>query len=192
MPFPVPRLLVSTLLLAGATACGGAVATPAAEVQAAMEKLAGARSYQATITHDGPAKATTTAYYVAPDRFRREMPGMTQVVIGDTLHVTERGASKQLPVPEGMLARWRDPANVRQQPATLEVESIGSEAVDGEPATKYRVERSQPQPARSLVWIGADGRPLQMQVAGMSQGRPVTTTIRYSRFDDPGIRIDAP
>jgi outer membrane lipoprotein-sorting protein len=192
MSFPYPRLLVSTLLVAGATACGGAVATPAAEVQAAMEKLANARSYQATMAHDGPAKGTATGYYVAPDRFRLELPATTQVVIGDTLHVTTRGQTRQLPVPAGLLEKWRDPANVRQQPATVEVQSLGREAVDGQPATKYVVERGEPQPAKSLVWVGEDGRPLQMQVTGTSQGRVVTTTIRYSRYDDPEIRVEAP
>ncbi len=192
MPFPYPRLLVSTFLLASVAACGGAVATPAAEVQAAMDKFAGARSYQATMTHDGPARATNTGYYVAPDRFRLEQQGTTQVAIGDTLHVTVRGETKQLPAPPELLAKWRDPANLRQQPATLEVESLGAEAVDGKPATKYLVEHGEPRPARSLVWVGADGWPLQLQVSGMSNGQSITTTIRYSRYDDPDIRIDAP
>ena len=192
MSFATPRLFVSALLLAGATACGGAVATPASEVQAAMEKFSSARSYQATLNHDGPAKGSSTGYYVAPDRFRMEMKGMTQVVIGDTLHATTRGQTRQMPVPEGMLEKWRDPANLRRQAATMQVESLGSEAVDGQAATKYMIEHASPQPSKSLLWVGEDGRPLQLQVSGMSQGRAVNTTIRYSRYDDPEIRIEAP
>jgi hypothetical protein len=42
------------------------------------------------------------------------------------------------------------------------------------------------------MWIGNDDLPLQIRVSGSAQGRTTTTTIRYSRFDDPTLRIDPP
>ena len=37
------------------------------------------------------------------------------------------------------------------------------------------------------MWVGSDGYPLQIRVDSNVQGKPVTTTIRYSRFNDPTI-----
>jgi hypothetical protein len=73
----------------------------------------------------------------------------------------------------------------------MTVQALGADTVDGQPARKYRVSNSQPRPSESTLWIGADGYPLQIQVNGKALGKATTTTIRYSRFNDPTIRIDA-
>ena len=42
------------------------------------------------------------------------------------------------------------------------------------------------------MWVGGDGYPLQIRVTGNLNGQASTTTIRYSRINDPTIRIDPP
>jgi hypothetical protein len=42
------------------------------------------------------------------------------------------------------------------------------------------------------MWIGGNGYPVQFRVDGKAQGQATTTTIRYSRFNDPKIRVSAP
>jgi len=42
------------------------------------------------------------------------------------------------------------------------------------------------------MWINDDGLPAQIQVASPFKGRTMTSTTRYSRFNDPTIRVDAP
>lgn len=50
---------------------------------------------------------------------------------------------------------------------------------------------AEPEASEFTYWIGSDDLPLQLRHSGESQGKPYTMTIRYSRFNDPTIRIDA-
>ena len=43
-----------------------------------------------------------------------------------------------------------------------------------------------------VLWVGADGYPVRILVEGAQGARGGNTTIRYSRFNDPTIRIEAP
>ena len=89
----------------------------------------------------------------------------------------------------------------------MSVESLGNDSVDGQPAKKYLVRHTEPKPSgpqssetqssqpqsnEFTFWIGGDGLPLQLVSQGESQGKPYSMTLRYSRYDDPGIVIDAP
>lgn len=168
---------------------------PREEVIAAMRKLMDARSYRAQMRHSGGPRGamTNTVDFVAPDRFRMEMAGIgTQYVIGDTMTMTMQGRTVQVPMPEGTITQWRDPGNFRGAEASMTAEALGSDAVDGIQARKYLVHHTAPKPADITLWIGADGLPLQMQVSGDASGQAVTTTVRYSRINDPGIAIEAP
>ena len=69
---------------------------------------------------------------------------------------------------------------------------LGSDTVDGQAARKFLVRNSQPRPSESTIWVGADGYPLRIDVKGDAGGGTTSTTIRYSRFNDPSIRIDPP
>ena len=40
--------------------------------------------------------------------------------------------------------------------------------------------------------IGGNGYPLQIRVDSTAGGTPASTTIRYSRFNDPTLRIGVP
>jgi hypothetical protein len=105
-------------------------------------------------------------------------------------------------LPEGTLTQWRDPLRIKEHKAGMSVESLGNDTVDGQPAKKYLVRHAEPDPSQSRsdqsqsnelsFWIGGDGLPLQLVSRGESQGKPYSMTLRYSRYDDPGIVIDAP
>lgn len=184
----VLRAAMLPLLLASA----GTLAGPKDEVKAAIDKFVAARSYHVTMTHSGAQAMTTEADFVAPDRFRMTMPMGTQYIIGDTMYMTVQGRSMQVPMGKGTMTQWRDPANLAKHEATMTVKALGSEAVGGKPAAKYKVSNTQPQPSTSTMWVGSDGYPLQIRVDSNAQGKPVTTTIRYSRFNDPTIKVEPP
>jgi hypothetical protein len=121
------------------------------------------------------------------------MPGMgTQTIIGDTMYMSADGRSMKVPLPAGTLTQWRDPAKFDENAATMTVESQGRDNVDGTPARKYLVHNTRPQPSDVTMWIGDDDLPLQIRISGSAQGHATTTTIRYSRFDDPSLKIDPP
>lgn len=169
--------------------------SPRDEVIAAMRKFMGLRSYHAEMHFSGGPRGemTNKVDFVAPDRFRMEMAGLgTQYVIGDTMYMTMQGRSMQVPMPEGTVTQWRDPGNFREAETGMTAEALGSEDVDGVAARKYVAHHTTPRPADVTLWIGPDDLPLKMQVEGESEGRPVTTTVRYSRFNDPSIRIEPP
>lgn len=180
-------MLTAGLLLLAAAAHAGAKD----EIKAAIGKFTTARSYHVTMTHSG-RQGSTEADFVAPDRIRMQMPMGTQLIIGDTMYVQVDGRTMKLPIPKGTLTQWRDPAYIREHAATMSVKPLGVEMVGGKPAKKYLVSNTKPQPGTSTMWIGGNGYPLQIRVDSKVQGKSVSTTIRYSRFNDPTIRIAAP
>ena len=163
------------------------------ELMASVDKFTALKSYHATMRMSGGAQGeiTNEVDFVAPDRFRMQMPTGTQVIIGDTMYMSMQGRTMQVPMPAGTLAQWRDPANMRKAEAGMTVEAQGSEAIDGEPARKYLVHHTQPEPVDVTMWIGDAGYPLQIRVVGKSD-KPFTSTTRYSRINDATIRIEPP
>lgn len=182
-----PSAIAAVLLVAACTAQAGA----REDVEAATRKFLAARSYHVEMRHAGATPMVTTLDFVAPDRYRLTTPQGTQVIIGDTMHMAMGGRTMKLPLPKGTLAQWRDPAQTEKHRATLRVEDLGVDAIDGKPARKYRMVNSEP-PTESLMWVGADGYPRRIQATTQAGGRKATTTLAYSRFNDPTIRIDAP
>jgi len=176
------------LLLASVTAWAGA----REDIQASMNKVLAARSYHATMDLAGSHPMRNEIDFVAPDRYRMTLPMGTQTIIGDTMIMNINGMQMKVPMPKGTLTRWRDPANMDKNMATMSVQALGADVVDGQPAKKYRVTNTQPQPSESTLWIGANGYPLQIQVNGKAMGKSTTTTIHYSRFNDPTLRVEAP
>jgi hypothetical protein len=181
--------------VADAMAAISPVATPKEAIRKSMQRFMDARSYHATMQLDGGPRGAMTneVDFVAPDRFRMAMPGMgTQTIIGDTMYMSADGRSMKVPLPAGTLTQWRDPAKLDENAATMTVESQGRDSIDGTPARKYLVHNTRPQPSDVTMWIGNDDLPLQIRVSGSAQGHATTTTIRYSRFDDPSLKIDPP
>jgi len=178
------------------------LAAPMEAVKASMDTFLDARSFHATMVMEGAKGMTTEMDFVAPDRYRLQMPVGTQVIIGDTMHMQVDGRTMKVPLPAGTISQWRDPLKIQENKDSLSVESQGSDTIDGKPATKYLVRNmlpagstsapDQPGVTEFTYWVGDDDLPLQLQHSGESQGKPYTMTIRYTRFNDPGIVIDAP
>lgn len=169
------------------------LSSPKEELMASVDKFTALKSYHATMRMSGgpQGEITNEVDFVAPDRFRMKMPMGTQVIIGDTMYMSMQGRTMKVPMPAGTLTQWRDPANMRKYEASMAVEAQGSEAIDGEPARKYLVHHTQPEPLDVTMWIGDAGYPLQIRVEGKAD-KPFTSTTRYSRINDATIRIDPP
>jgi len=207
---PAP-FLAACLLACALAACGPQAPAPAAspaaaapvapapdpraEIGAALDRLQAARSFHATMRIEGGAQGLVLneVDYVAPDRFRIRMADVgTQTIVGDAMYLSMGGRTSRVPMPAGTLERWRDPARIAGNEATMTVQALGEDRIGTEPARKYLVHHAQPQPVDVLLWIGGNGLPAQLQVSSTMQGHPVSTTIRYTRFDDPAIRIEPP
>lgn len=188
MPASTARSAVCLLLFA----CVPAWAGGKDDIRAAMARMAAARSYHATMQVSGSHPVTNTIDFAAPDRFRMTLPMGTQTIIGDAMIMNINGMHMKVPLPKGTLTKWRDPANMENNLAGMTVEALGTDAVDGQPAKKYRVTVTQPQPGESILWIGGNGYPLQIQTHGQGRSASDTVTMHYSRFNDPTIRIDVP
>ena len=163
------------------------------EMMTAGKRMLAASSYHARIvTSNGAQDFAMEVDFVAPDRYRMVMPMGTQVIVGDTMHMTMQGRSMQMKVPPGTTDPWRDPNKLEQYAATMQVESLGDDVVDGKGATKYRTTYTDPAQKPVTTWIGDDGYPLRIEADGELQGAPSKTVITYSRFNDPSIRIEVP
>ena len=176
------RISAACLLLASVDA----MADASADIRAAMQQMLAARSYHATMHTEGAHPMTAEMDFVAPDRYRMTLPMGTQTIIGNHMTMNVGGRKMSLPLPSNVLAKWRDPANLDRNMAAMSAQALGADMLDGHPAKKYRITSTQPQASQSTLWIGASGYPLQIHVEGKNQA-----TIRYSRFNDPSLRIDA-
>ena len=185
----IARLTVSTSLL---LLIGSAHAGAKDDIKAAIGKFASARSYHVTMTHGGKQATSTEVDFVAPDRLRMKMPMGTQIIIGDTMYMDMQGRTMKVPMPKGTLTQWRDPANIAKYETTITVKALGADMLNGKLTKKYLVSNTQPEPNTSTMWVGGDGYPLQIKVDSKVQGQPVSTMIRYSRFNDPTIRVAPP
>lgn len=163
-----------------------------AEVKASMDKFLAARSFHAVMTVEGSAPMQNEMDFVAPDRYRMTMPVGTQIIIGDTMYMDMHGQRTRVPIPEGTISNWRDPLKIEQNRTGLDVEFLGEENLGEQRARKYRVRHSKPEPGEFLYWVDREGLPLQLRTSGEANAGPYTMTLQYSRFDDPGIVIDAP
>lgn len=173
------------------------LSSPADAVKASMDRFLKARSFHAVMDMQGAQPMAIEMDFVAPDRYRMKMPTGTQVIIGDTMHMQVEGRTMKMPLPKGTLTQWRDPLKIAEHKAGMSVESLGSDTIDGKSANKYLVKHTEPKPSEPqssefTFWIGGDGLPLQLVSQGEAQGKPYSMTLRYSRFDDPTIVIDAP
>lgn len=163
-----------------------------AQVKAMTGTFLAAKSFHATMTHsDGTQTMTNEVDFVAPDRYRMVMPMGTQYIIGDTMIMDVNGRSMKMPLPKGTL-NFRDMSRYSEHEATMTAEALGTEMLDGVSTRKYLIRNTQPEPSESTMWVDADGYPQQIQVASTVQGKAYTTTIRYSRFNDPGIKVEPP
>jgi hypothetical protein len=181
--------------MADAAAIAPAVPDPRGEVKAALAKFRDVRSWHATMRMEGSAQGVVLneVDFVAPDRYRIRMPTVgSQTIIGDTMYLTMHGRTSKVPMPPGTLTQWRDPARMAGNEADMTVLAQGTDHVGTTPTRKYLVHHAKPHPVDVTLWLGEDDLPVQLQVSSSMQGSPVSTTVRYSHYNDPSIRIDTP
>jgi hypothetical protein len=163
------------------------------EIGEAMDRFLAVKSYHATMdASTGKGAMTIEMDFVAPDRYRMQTPMGTQYVIGDTMYMTAQGRTMKVPLPKGRITGYRDPASFQENKASMTVEALGSDSVDGQAAKKYLLHSTQPRPGESMLWVDGAGYPLKIEVTGDAGGTATRTTIRYSRFNDPAIRVEPP
>jgi len=191
-PAPAPAPAQAPVAAAPAPSAPLVPATSARdEVVAAMRKFWGLHAYHAAMhVEGGPRGPIDNAVdFVAPDRYRMQATGRgSQVIIGDTMYLEINGRAMQVPLPEGTITQWRDPAKLADAETEMDVEAQGADGVDGQVAKKYLVRVAKPKPTEITIWIGGEGLPLQIA----SHNPLGEATIRYSRFDDPSIVIEPP
>lgn len=164
-------------------------ADPREEVNAAVDKLLTARSYQAAlVSADG--RVQQRLEFEAPGRYRIRSGGEDLVVIGDVLHRRRDGVTVQAPLPQDVLTRWRDPARLAERVEQMDVAVVGDEVVAGVPARKYRIDARPPAVDGLVLWIGVDGYPVQILARGTADAP--ATLVRYARFNDPAIKVQPP
>lgn len=166
--------------------------TPREALEASMDRFLAARSFHASMDMQSTQPMQVEMDFVAPDRYRMQMPQATQVVIGDTMYVQAQGKTLKMPLPAGTLGTWRDPLKLQEGKEAMQVTALGSERIDGQPARKFQLRHGAPDNSEVTYWIGADDLPLQLVHAGRDESGAYTMTIRYSRFDDPSISIQPP
>jgi hypothetical protein len=174
---------------------GSPLASPKDAIKSSMDKFLALRSYHASMEFSGGpggAKGHHDIDFVAPDRYRMVMPMGTQFIIGDTMYMHVQNRTMKVPMPKGTLSQWRDPARLAEAEEGMTVQAQGSDMLDGMATTKYLVHHEKPKPTDVTMWINGDDLPVQIQVNSVLNGKAVTSTTRYSRFDDPTIKIDPP
>ncbi len=195
-PGPAPRIpRLSALLLFAALSLSAlaAWAGPKEDMKALSVKFLALRSYQATMTHNDPRVPTTTLEYLAPNRYRMQTQVGTQYVIGDTMYMTIDGRTMRIPMPKGTMTQWRQTDRAFREVDNAQIEALGNETLDGKPMKKYRmIQTVDGSRTETLLWVGANGLPAKMQTTGTAGHKTYTTTIVYSRFNDPTIRIEPP
>ena len=163
------------------------------EMSKAMDAFLTVTSFHADMTTStSKGDMTMDMDFAAPDRFRMKTPMGTQYVIGDTMYMTMNGRTMKMALPKGQITNYRDPAQLEANKATMTVEALGSETIDGQRARKFLIRNTQPRPSESTIWISGEGYPLKMEIDGSEGSQSVRMTVRYSRFNDPSIRIDPP
>ncbi|MFK3647415.1 hypothetical protein ACI2IY_03125 [Lysobacter enzymogenes] len=188
----ISATLTPAVLLLGLTASSLACAGPKEEVVAAVDKFLAAKSYHASMSM-GPGPATETDF-VAPDRMRVKLGTMgDQIIIGNTMYMTLQGKTRQQPVTGGGVAATRSREKVLGNLQTLKVAALGDETLAGVATKKYKVENSQPNKTSSTFWVAAaTGYPVQAVNVAEVGGKSYTSTLKYSRYNDPSIKIEAP
>jgi hypothetical protein len=92
--------------------------------------------------------------------------------------------------PPGLLEQWRNPLPADALPADLQAEDLAASRWTGS-TRHYRLRGAQPG-ERLEYWVDAQGLPRQIVRSGSSNGRSFQLRLRYSRFNDPALRVDLP
>jgi hypothetical protein len=186
--------LRSVLIVLCLAAPGAARADARAQLHAAFVKFLAQSSFEARTHADVGGRAIDSAVeFQAPDRYRVTAGGRPpSVIIGNTMYLALNGRTMQVPMPAGTVAQFRDPEVLARVERSATVEDLGADVVAGVPAHKFRYRTTAPTASDCLVWVGvASGLPIQLK-ATSSGKTAVVSTVTYTRYGDPTIRIAAP
>ena len=188
-----------TRILAGlalALTCSLATASPKDELHAAFGKFLKVHSFRAEATDVKKGERVSSVEFVAPDRYRMTPAnGTASLIIGDTMYMDMDGKLTPIPVPgvSKMVAQYRNEDFLREIEGGMNVEALPDGSVDGEAAKVYAYTLTKPMKSDAKCWVSQKtGMPMQIESTGSFMGHSSTTRVRYSGFDDPSIRIDAP
>ena len=182
--------------LLGLAVAGPVLSAPKDDLHAAFVKFLAQTSFKGNVDASMMGhKMHSTVEFQAPDRYRVAADGRPpSVIIGSQMYLNIGGRSMKMAMPAGMsVAQYRDASILAQLEHGITVEDQGMDSVGGAPAHKYRYTVAQPHPSTSTIWVGAStGLPVQLQTARPIGGKSVDTTISYSNYSDPAIKIAAP
>lgn len=173
-----------------------APAAPAVSIKDALAGMVGkfkqVQSYHAVMEMSGGQNGMHTEMdFVAPDRYRMKMgTGVEVIRIGKDAYMSMGGKTVKSNVPAPQEEQWQEVFEKNMQ--AMEVVEQGADNVDGVSARKVLVKQTTPQPVETTLWINHDDLPVKMVSNLTVQGKPMTTTITYSRYNDPTIQIDPP
>jgi hypothetical protein len=129
---------------------------------------------------------TVVVEYSAPDRWREQPnPDSTEVIIGNDIYMIRKGKSTKLPFGGDMIRKTIQNAGFSvKDDVRATAKDLGMQTLDGHlvHAYSYTV-RDTP----ATIYVGPGMLPIQTVV----QDKKGTTTIKYSKFNEP-ITIEAP
>ncbi len=191
-----PRLMSPRSLTACAIAfsliSAAAWAGPKEDLQLLSRKFLTLHSYHVSMQSSDGRMPKIETDFVAPNRYRMQMPIGTQYVIGDVMYMSINGRTMRMPMPKGATSHWRESDRAFREIDQAQVELLGNDTVNGKSAKKYRITTAGKTPSTSLFWAGLDGYPIKTEATSAVNKRNITMTILYSRFNDASIRIDPP
>jgi len=186
----------SAIVLLGLAFASPVLSAPKDDLHAAFVKFLAQSSFKGNIDASMMGrKMHSTIEFQAPDRYRVAADGRPpSVIIGNQMYLNIGGRSMKMAMPGGMsIAQYRDASILAQLEHGITVEDQGMDSVGGAPAHKYRYTVSQPHPSTSTIWVGtSNGLPVQLQTTRPINGKSVDTTISYSDYGDPAIKVTAP
>ena len=188
--------MLSVCMSVAAFASSLANAAPKDELHAAFVKFLAARSFHAEVANAKTGEALSSMDFLAPDRYRvHPAKGPMQVIVGDTIYMDLGGKLTPMPVPgmAKMVAQYRNGDFAKEIENGMSVQALPDDSVDGESTKVYAYTVTQPAKADAKAWVSTKtGLPIQVESSGSFMGHASTTRVRYSRFDDASIRVDAP
>jgi len=173
---------------------GSALAGAKEDLHAAFSKFLAQTSFKGTTTATlGTRTIHSVVEFQAPDRYRVSSEGRPpSVIAGGNMYININGRVMKMASPMP-LAQYRDPNVLKQVESSLSAKDLGLDSVAGTPAHKYQYDVPGPHASTVTIWVSvASGLPIQLKNSGQAMGKTVDTTINYSNYSDPAIKISVP
>lgn len=160
---------------------------------AALERLAAASSYRATIEDDADGPTRLDLEFVAPDRLRARTAEGVQTLIGSEMYLETDGQVHRQDLPPGTLdalrGQWSHAVRMLQLPG-MQVVTEAPEAGDAPGARRVRARWAGGEGFARVLLV--DGHPVQVDLHQGDARQTGVTRMRYSAINDPAVRIEAP